>query len=105
MMIVYAQKPLKEFFLLRPSLHREKVDDLNEQSRLTTTRFPHSLDQLAQPRDKPIVTDTQQRTTRNIAHARGFDDEHARTSISKPPIPIEILLRDKAVLGRAPGHH
>src|ERR1044072_1912834 len=105
MAIVNAQKPLKILLLLRPSLHGEKVDDLNEQTRLTTTRLPHNINKLPQPGKEPVIANTKQRTTRNIAHARGLDDKHSRTSLSKPSIPIEILLRDKTILGRAPRHH
>src|SRR5262249_48964182 len=105
MVVTDHKKALKIFLLLRPSLHCEKVDDLNEEERLAMARFPHRLDQLAQPRNKPIVTDAQQRATRNIAHARRFDHEHSRTPFSKPSIPIKVLLRDETVLGRAPWHH
>ena len=52
-----------------------------------------------------IVADAQQWTTRNIAHAGCFYDEHARASVSKAPVPVEILLCDDAVFSRAPRHH
>src|SRR5215213_11064254 len=105
MMIVNSQKTLKILRLLRPSLHCKKVDDLNKQKRLTTARFAHSVNKLAQPRNETIITDPKQWSTRNIAHARRFDHEHSRTSFSKSSIPIKILLRDKAVLGCTPRHH
>src|ERR1044071_5620554 len=105
MMIVNTQKPLKVLLLLRPSLHCEKVDELKQQTRLATTRFAHSLDQLAQSRNKPIVTDTKQWPTRNISHARSFDHEHSRTPFRKPSIPIEILLCDETIVGGTPRHH
>src|SRR6185437_11039198 len=105
MLIVNRQKSLKVFLLLRTSLHGEKVDDLNKQSRVAATRLTNSLDQLAQTGDESIVPDAQQRTTRNITHARRLDDEHTRTSFSKSSIPIKVLLRDKAILCRAPRHH
>src|SRR6185295_12948475 len=105
MVIINAQKPLEVLLLLRPSLHCEKVDDLDKKPRLAVARFAHSFDKLAQTRNEPIVTNAKQRTTRNVAHARGFYDQHSGTTFSEPAIPVEILLRDKPVLGRTPGHH
>src|SRR5690242_8838317 len=105
MPIVHLQETLKIFRALRPSLHGEKINDLNEQACLAVTRFTYSLDEFAQTRNKSIVTDTQQWTTRNIAHARRLDYEHTRASFGKASIPIEVLLRDKPIFGRAPWHH
>src|ERR1051325_10560553 len=105
MPIVHPQKTLKVFHPLRPPLHREKIDDLNEQQRLPVTRLTHSLDEFAQSGNESIVADTQQWTTRNIAHTRRLDDEHARPPFSKTSIPVEVLLRNKPLFGRAPGHH
>jgi len=105
MVLVNLQKTLEIFFLLGSTLHREKIDDLNEQQRLPLTRFPHSLDQLAQPIYKPIVTNAKQRSTRNVAHASRLDHEHTRTAFREPSIPVEILLSDKSILRGAPRHH
>src|ERR1043165_8664606 len=105
MRVVNLQKPLQILRLLRSPLHRKEIDDLNKQQRFTAARFLHRVDQLPQPRNEPIVADPQQWTTRNVAHARRFNDEHARTSFSKAAIPIEVLLRHKAVFGRTPRHH
>src|SRR6185295_9700888 len=90
MVIVYYQKALKIFRLLRTSLDGEKVDDLNQEQRLPITCFTHNFNELAQAGNESIVADTQQGTARNIADARGFNDEHARPSFGKTLVPIEV---------------
>src|SRR5688572_4901033 len=105
MPIVNLKKSLEVFRAFRPSLHRQKIDDLNKQQRLAATRFLHHIHQLLQPRDKPVIAYTQKRTARNITHASRLDDEHCRPPFSKARVPIEVLLRDKPVFSRAPGHH
>src|SRR6185369_3939275 len=105
MMIVNREKPLKVLLLLRPSLHCEKVDDLYEQTRFTTTRFPHNIDKLAQTRNEPIVANAKQRTTRNVAYTGRFDHEHSRTPFSESSVPVKILLRDEPIFSRTPRHH
>src|SRR6185369_2724938 len=105
MPIVNLQKTLKVFHALGPSLHRQKIDDLDKQQRLPVTRFTYSFDQFAQSRNKSIVANTKQWTTRNVAHACRLDDEHAGPPFSKASIPIEVLLRYKTIFSRAPRHH
>src|ERR1043166_5014245 len=105
MLISDLQETLKELCLLRPSLHRQKIYDLNKQQRLAATRLLHCLDQLAQTGNESIVADAQQWTTRDVAHARSFDDQYAGTPFREAPIPIEVLLRDESVLRRSPRHH
>src|SRR5215213_186328 len=105
MSIIHLKKSLKILRTFRTSLHRKKVDDLNKQQRLSFTRFTHSLNKFAQSGNKSIVTDTKQWTTRNVAYASRFNYQHTRTPFSKTSIPIEILLRYKAIFSRAPGHH
>src|SRR5689334_21152211 len=105
MLIVHLQKALKIFRTLRTSLHRKEVDDLNEQQRLPVTRFTHRLDEFAQPRNKTIVANAKQWTTRNVAHARRLDDQHTRPAFGKTSIPVEIMFGDEAVFRRAPRHH
>src|SRR5260370_7573279 len=87
------------------TLHWEKIDNLNEKFRLTIARCAHRFDELLQSWQEPIVADAQKRPAGNIAHARRFDDQRRGSSVSKTAIPIEIVLRNKTVFGRAPGHH
>src|SRR6185503_5857224 len=105
MVLVNLQKALEILRLFGSTFHGQEINDLNKQQRLPLTRFPNSLDQLPQPWNKPIVTDAKQRTTRNVAHSRRFNYEHTRASCCEPPVPVEILLRDKSILGGAPRHH
>src|SRR5215213_3261144 len=105
MIIIHSQKTLQVLRLLRSSLHGKKIDDLNKQKRLAFAGFTHRIDELAQSRNKPIVTYPQQWTTRNITHASGFPDEHPRMSFTKTTIPVEVLLSHKAVFSRTPWDH
>src|SRR6185503_4222689 len=105
MLFTDLKKSLEVLPTFRSSLHRQKIDDLNEQQRLSATRLTHHLHQLLQSWYEPIIPDPQQRPTRNITYTRRLDHQHRRTSLSKPAIPIEVLLRDKPVLSRAPRHH
>src|SRR5215213_4908299 len=104
MVLINLQKALKVFQLLRPPLHREKINDLNEQESLTITRLSHHLDELPQSRDETIVADAKQRTTRNVAHAGRLNDQHSGPPFRKASIPIEVLLRHKTVVRRPPRH-
>src|SRR5687767_8588282 len=99
------EKSLKILCAFGPSFDRQEINDLNEQQRLATTRLAHDLDQFSQTRYEAVVADTQQWTTWNVAHASRLDDEHRRPPFGKPPVPIEILLRDNPVFSRPPRHH
>ena len=55
--------------------------------------------------EKSIVTDAQQGPARNIANTSRFNHQRGRSSFGKPLIPIEIILRNKSIFGRAPGNH
>ena len=93
------------FRRIGPAFNREEIDYLNEESRMTFACFANRFDELLQSGHETIVTNAQQRTTGNIAHAGGFDDERCRSSFSKPAIPIQVVLGNEPVFGRAPGHH
>src|ERR1043165_3994038 len=105
MSIIHFQEALKIFRTLRTTLHRKKIDDLNEQQRLPLASLTDNLGEFAQSGDKTIVADSKQRTTRNITHACRFDDQHTRPPLREPAVPVEILLRHKSIFRRAPGHH
>src|SRR5205085_6606774 len=95
----------EELRLFGPAFDCEEVYDLYEQARVPCACAPDGLDQFAETRQKTIMPDAQQRPTRNVAHARRFDDNRARPAGSETPVPIEILARHKPVFGRAPRHH
>src|ERR1051326_2011347 len=96
MSIIHFQEALKIFRTLRTTLHRKKIDDLNEQHRLPLATLTHTRDGLRQSGDKSIVADSKQRPTRNITHACCFDDQHTRPPLREPAVPVEILLRHKS---------
>src|SRR6185503_21039293 len=105
MSIADLKKSLKVLRSFRPSLHRQKIDDLNEQQRLAATCLLHDVHELPQTRNETIVANTQQRSTRNVAHSSRLDHQHRRSPLREPSIPIEILLSDKPIFSRAPRHH
>ena len=99
------QEPLKVFRLVGTTLDRQKIDELNEEPRLTVAGFAHDINELFQSRQKSIVTDAQQRPTRNVANAGSFNHQCRRFSFGKSTIPIKIVLRDKSIFSCAPWHH
>src|SRR5262249_37669862 len=99
------QKSREVFFFFRPPPHRQKIYNLNEQSRMPSARLPHDLNQLTQARNETVMSDAQQRPARNVAHARGLDHDRAGTPLGEAPVPVEDILRDKAFFGRPPRNH
>src|SRR5206468_2241718 len=101
----YLQKALKELRRIGPAFYCEKINDLNKELGVTFACFAHRLHQFLQSRQKSIVTNSQERSTRNVANARSFDNQSGRLSFSKSAIPIKIVLGNESVFSRAPGHH
>src|SRR6266571_2896694 len=99
------QKLMKIFLGIGTPFDRKKIYDLNEKFGVATASFAHGLNQLFQSRQKSIVADAQQRPAGNVAHAGSFDDERRGLSFGKSSIPIEVVLGDETVFGRAPRHH
>src|SRR5205807_10412648 len=105
MMIGNLKESLEIFFWIRATLHSKKIDDLDEELRLTVAGFANGLDKLFQSRQKSIVTDAQQRPAGNVANPGRFNHQRRGPALGKPPIPIKIILRDKSIFSRAPGDH
>ena len=55
----HLQKPREELFRIGSPADRQKVDQLNEETRVAFARFPHGVDQPAQAWEKAIVSDAQ----------------------------------------------
>src|SRR5688500_10236301 len=72
---------------------------------MATASVANCLDELLQTGHESIITNPQQRTTGDIADPGGFDDEGCRSSFSKSAIPVQVVLGDESVFGRAPRHH
>src|SRR5262249_39895990 len=68
-------------------------------------RLPHSLDELAQPVHETVIANAQKRPARNIADPRRLDHKNPRPSARETLVPIEDILRDFSLFGRAPGNH
>ncbi len=100
-----GEEALQEFLRIGPPPDGEEVDDLDEQARLASARFADRIDDAAQTRKIAIVADTQQRTARNVADARGFDHDGAGPPARESLIPCHHLIGRKAVLRGAPRHH
>src|SRR2546425_5332872 len=99
------KKPLEKLCRLRPPLNGEKVQDLNEETRMAATGFAHSLHKLAKSGKESIMTNAEQRTAGDVAHTGCFNHQSARLSFGKSPVPIKICLGDETVFGGPPGHH
>src|SRR5690242_21788911 len=87
---------------IRPSPDGQKIDDLNEQARSTTTRLTHHPHQISQPRQEPIVPNPQQRPTRYIPNPRCLNNNRPRPPPRKTLVPIEHILRNDSILARPP---
>src|SRR5581483_2228645 len=105
MSIRSLQKSLKKFCRIRTTLDRQKINDLNEEFSVAAARLTDCFDQFLQSGNKSMVADAEQRPAGNIPYAGGFDDQCARLSLGESPIPINVVLCDKAVFGCAPRHH
>src|SRR5205823_433826 len=99
------EEALEVLLLLGAPAYGEKVDDLDEQPRLTLALLAHALDETAKAGDEPVVPDPQERAARDLADPRRLDDEDAGTSLREAAVPVDHVLGDEPVLGRAPRHH
>src|SRR4030095_8725477 len=102
---INVKKSIEVFVSFRPSFDCQEIDDLNKQQSLAIACFVNYVDKLSQARNETIVTNPQQRSAWNVANTGRLNHQHARFTFGKAAIPIEVLLRYKAVIGRAPGHH
>ena len=95
----------EEFVGGRASLHRQEVDDLDEQPGCAAARAPDRLDELPEPRQEPIVADAEQRPARDVPHPGGLDHDRARPTPREALVPAQHRGRHHAVVRGAPGHH
>ena len=105
MLVSHSQKTMEILFFFRTSLHRKEVDDLDQEPGMAVARISDIFNQLAQAGDESIVTNAQQWAAGNVANPGRLNDQDSRPSLCETSIPIEVLLRDEAVFGGAPGHH
>src|SRR5258706_1746303 len=99
------EEPADVLLLLRPALHGEEVDDLDEELRLAPRALADDFDELSQPGEEAVVPDAQERSARHVADAGRLDDEDAWTPVGESSVPIEDVARDEPFLDRAPRHH
>src|SRR6185369_532496 len=105
MLISDLEEPLKIFLWIGTALDGEKIDDLNEELRLTVARFADGFDESLQSRKESIMTDAQQRATGNISYAGRFNYQSRGPAGREPAIPVEIILSHESIFGGAPGDH
>ncbi len=103
--IGHREEAAEEARALRAPADAEKIDDLDEEARAPAAPLSHRLDEALEAREKAIVANAEERAARHLADPRGLDDDHARRAVGEATVPVEHLLRDEAVLGRAPRHH
>src|SRR4051812_30136013 len=89
----------------RPSPDRQKINQLNEQSRVATTGFTYHANEVPEPRKKSVVARAEQGAAGHISDARGLDDNGPRLPTRKALVPFENFGSDKPVLARPPWHH
>jgi hypothetical protein len=99
------EKTLEEFVRIRTPANGQKIDELDEESRLSRARAADRLDQRSEPREEPRIADPQKRPARDVANAGGLDDQGTRAAPGKALIPGEHVGRDQAIVGRAPRDH
>src|SRR5258706_10329697 len=99
------QKTPEKFVRLRAPPNRQKIDDLDEESRLAAAGASHASNQLGEPGQEAIVTDSQERSARNVSNPGGFDHQRARAAARETLVPIEHVFGHEALFGRAPRHH
>src|ERR1043166_9205021 len=97
---VDGEEALEELRRFGPPLDGEEVDDLYEQARAAKAFAPDGLDQLTQAGDEAVVADAQERPRRDVADARGLDDNRAGPARGEAPVPLKVLARPDAVLVR-----
>ena len=83
----------------------EKIDQLDEEARSSPARFLHDATQLAKPGNETVVTDTQERPTRDVAHSSRLDDDRTGLPFGEAAVPSEHVGRHHAGSGRPPRNH
>src|SRR6185503_17672244 len=105
MFLVDLKESFEKLVHWRPAFHREKVDDLNEQARMTFAFTANRLDQFTQARNKAIVPDSKERPACDVADAGRFDDDRPRPPRREAPVPLDYVWSDKSVFGGSPRNH
>src|SRR6185369_2348366 len=88
-----------------PAPDGQKIDDLNEEPRAFFARLAHHTDELAQPGQKAVVTDTQQWFAGHVLNTGGFDDEGAGPVVREALVLVEDLRGNDTVFACAPRHY
>ena len=88
-----------------PASYREKVDQLDQQSRLSAARRAHDIYQVAQSREKALVTSAQQRPAPNITNTGSLHNKGARSATRETLVPLQYVVAHESVVGCAPRHH
>src|SRR5437868_11420369 len=77
--LMQGKEAREEFRLFGPAFDCEEIYDLYEQARVPCACAPDGLDQFAETRQETIMPDAQEPPRWNVAHARRFDDNRARS--------------------------
>src|SRR3954466_7850548 len=89
----------------RPSSDRQKINQLNEQSRVATAGFTYHANEVPKSRQKSVVASAEQGAAGDISDACGLNDDGSWPPTRKALVPFENLRSDKPVLPRPPWHH
>ncbi len=90
---------------IRPPPDRQEIDDLNKQPRLAAAGLAHDAHEVAQSRQKAIVSDPQQWATGYFPDACRLDNNRARAAARETLIPVENVGGYDAVFTGTPRNH
>ena len=101
----HLQEALKVFLRRGSAPNAQKIDDLYEKLGFAVTGAAHAFGQALEAGEISVMADAQQGSARDIAHARGLDNQCRGAAARKALVPSEHRRRDIAVFGRAPRNH
>jgi hypothetical protein len=105
MLIVETEKAVEVFFFFRSAIDSEEIDYLNEEPRMALTFLANGFYESAESVYETIVAYAKKRPARNVAYARRLDDQSAGLSFGESRVPVEYVLSDQPIFGRAPRNH
>src|SRR6267143_4641670 len=76
MSVSYSQKTIEVLLSFRASLHGEEVDDLDEEPGVALARISDGFNQFAESWNEPVMTNSKQGTTGNVANSGRFNDQN-----------------------------
>ena len=99
------EKPIEILLRLRTPANIEKVDQLNQKTRLSPTGFSYRVDKPSEALDITIILDAEQWAAGYISYPRGLHNDGTGFTLRKARIPVNDVLRDLPRFIRSPRNH